>query len=167
MVSIVIGGFGEGKTTMLKTNYLKKTKNKKRIYCLVKNDFADLGLQAERSFKVFVRDAVKQTNTMFVVDEARSALKHKEPDAEKEHDRLLITWLLNARKYNNMVFIVFHSFHEIPVWLLMYSHYILRFNTQDQLNYQRTRFSSYPNIVKSIDDFPTIQKYEYDEIKIR
>lgn len=165
-IIIVVGDFGAGKTTMLKTQFLKPSKKEKLIYALIKKDLGDYPY--ERDFKEYINIGVTKANTLFVIDEASTAIPNKQPEpSKKDFDNKLITWFLNARKCNNYIFIVYHTLREIPIWLISYSDYFLRFRTNDLLQHQRNRFISFPNVVKSIDTIPTMKNFEYDEIKVR
>lgn len=161
-VFVLAGEFGSGKTTLLK-HYLKKIdpKKKRMLFALVKND---LGSDIIKSSKEFFAEAVNSKDTCMIIDEARIALPKSIPDNPGEHDLRILTTFINARKLNNIIFIVYHSLGEIPLWLLKYTDILLRFRTKDQLQYQRARFASFANIVESIDNFPSIEKFEHDQI---
>lgn len=164
-IYIVVGEMGMGKSTHIKKRFLSKTKRKISCYNLIANDFE--GLPCVNDFESFIDEGVFDSNTLFVVDEASTAIPLEKPNPKKEFGRKLLTWLVNSRKCNNPVFFVFHSLKEIPVWLLMYSNYFIRFNTLDQIDVQKRRFKSYQNIVDSLNDFPIIPKYKWDEFAIR
>lgn len=164
MVVIEVGDFGTGKTTLLKQKFLI-SKMQKRAYALVKKD---LNIPCENNFKTFLDDVVNLTNTICVVDEASTAIPREQPDATKrEFDRKLLTWFVNARKYNNVIVLVFHALEEVPKWLIKYCDYFLRFKTNDLLQYQMQRFRSFPNLYQSLIDIPTMPNFVYDEIKLR
>lgn len=166
MVNILVGDFGTGKTTYLKKNFVNRTKKDKLIYALISKDFD--GLPCERNFKTYVDKAVSKKDTLFIIDEARTAIPKQEPDVSRgDFDRNLITWFLNARKCNNFIFIVFHSLREIPIWLISYSDMFIRFRTNDLLQHQINRFQSFPAIVESIHEQPTMKNFDWQEITIR
>lgn len=173
MIVIIVGDFGAGKTTFLKEKFLNKTQKQKMVYALIKKD---IGGNVYNNFKSYIGDAVKLSNTTFVVDEAATALPRKEPDPSKGKFPLeLLTWFLNARKCNNAVFIVYHTLREIPIWLISYSDYFIRFKTNDLIQFQKMRFQSFPNIVQSLEknNFPKNirasfgKTFFYDELKLR
>lgn len=165
-VYLVIGQSGSGKSTFLKTKFLQKSKREKLCYALMKRDLGDYPY--ESNFRNYIEIGCRKSNTMFVLDEAKTCIPKKEPSpAEDEWDKKFVTWFLNARKCNNMIFIVFHGWREVPLWLLMYTNRVIRFNTKDQIDVQRRRFFSFDEIVESFDAFPKIPLYEFDEIKIR
>lgn len=165
MIVIITGDFGAGKTTLLKKKFLRANKNK-LVYALIKKDLGDYPY--ERDFKEYINKAVLLKDTIFVIDEAATAIPTKQPEpSKKEFDRKLITWFLNARKCNNAIFIVYHTLREVPIWLISYCDYFLRFRTNDLLQHQRNRFISFPSVTKSIDENPTLPNFEYDEIKLR
>ena len=165
MVTIIVGALGSGKTSLLKNRFLKKTKKQKLCYALMQQDLGDYTYI--RDFREYIEQGVKMKDVLFVVDEAVTAVPKKQPDpTKKKFDRELLTWLLNSRKCNNVIFFIFHALQDIPVWLLKYSTFIIRFDTVDQMNFQKTRFASFPTLVNSIKTNPRIPKYQYDEIKI-
>ncbi len=170
-VAIVMGFFGSGKTTMIKRDFLSKVQDKNRILCyaLVKKDLGDYTYIMNK-YK-FIDIAYKRVNTLFIIDEAKTFFPKDDPDPDDlhhdSHNLKMIKWFINARKFNNVILIVYHGLRELPLWLLMYSFWFFRFNTNDQINYQLTRFGSYPTIVESLTKYPKIDLYDYDEIKIR
>jgi hypothetical protein len=163
-VIIVVGDFGTGKTTLIK-NYLLKAKGRKvKIFALVRNDYKE---NVYTDFKKYVYDVVNVKDTFCVIDEAKAVLPKKIPDTPKPHIERFLKFLINARKLNNFVFIVFHALHEIPIYLIGYADRFMRGRTNDLLQYQKNRFMSFPPVVKSIDDFPTLENFEFDDIKLR
>lgn len=169
-ISIVVGDFGAGKSSMLKTRFLNRSKKEKLVYALMKKDMPDYPYESD--FRTYVKKSVRMANSLFVIDEASTCMPTEQPDVHKKGEagifnRNLLEWFLNARKCNNMVFIVYHAIEEIPKWLVKYCDYFIRFRTNDMLQYQINRFRSFPNIVKSLKEIPTMENFEYDEIKIR
>ncbi len=172
MVTLVIGEMGSGKTSYLKSTWLYKTIKKILCYALMRADMGNY--EYERNFKQYIEKAVTKSDMLFVVDEAKTAIPKKEPDAsqymitgKKKFDYELVTWFLNSRKCNNAIFIVFHGWREVPLWLLMYTNYVVRFRTKDQINIQKRRFESFQPIIDSFENYPTMKRFEYDEIKIQ
>ncbi len=133
------------------------------------SDFLDVKrIRSNNNFKQFLREAVKEKDSLHIIDEAKTAIPRNEPEANSsEFEDNLIKWILNSRKVNNFVVVVFHSLRDVPVWFLMYTNYFIRFGTNDQIQHQLNRFQSYESICKSLKENPTISKFEYDEIKIR
>lgn len=166
-VYLIAGDFGTGKTTFLKSYIEPAAKAKKEIlvYCLMSKDFGTY--PTIRNKKQYVDTAVTKANCLFLVDEAKTFFPGDDPDPEKPHGYKMIKWLLNARKANNPIFIVYHTLRELPLWLVGYADYLIRFRTNDLLQYQCNRFQSFPPIVKSLTESPTLPNFEYDEIKIR
>ena len=81
---------------------------------------------------------------------------------------LLADFLVSSRKMNRFVFIILHSLSQVPSeWLLPYLDYFVRFNTNDQLQYQIKRFSSYPEIANNLIEKPTLTKYKPEILKLR
>lgn len=168
LVVIVVGEMGMGKTTYIKENFLNRTKKKKIVYALVQKDFGKVD-EFHNNIKSFVSSVVLKHDTINVVDEAKTAFGHKEPDVNRkdQHDRNLVVWLENSRKFNNAIIISFKMLRDIPLWLLGYCNYFVRFNTMDQIQFQVQRFKSFPNITDSLENNPVLEKYVCDEIKIR
>lgn len=169
-VVIIVGDFGAGKSTYLKNNFLNKTKKKKFVYALMKRDMPNLPYYSD--FVEMVSDGVKVTDSLFVIDEASTCMPREQPDTRKggrkgEDAKLILTWFLNARKCNNMIFIVYHALEEVPKWLVKYSDYFVRFRTNDMLQYQINRFRSFPSIVQSLQKYPTLPNFKFDTVKLR
>lgn len=150
MVTIIIGDYGTGKTTLLKKKFLSHTKRNKKIIAPVPEDFPNM--KVETDFEAYMKDAVKLTNTFFVVDEAVTCIPMKQPDASSnDHNKRVLTWLVNARKFNNAIFFVYHDFNETPLWIFRKADFVLRFQTNDQLDIQKRRFITFPKIVRSFE----------------
>jgi hypothetical protein len=166
MVIILAGDFGAGKTTYAKKNFIEPAKQRVLAYALLKKDLP--GVPTTTDFVGFVTNAVKLNNTTFFIDEASTAFPDEKPDARRStFNRNMLVWLLNARKFNNILIIVYHDMGEIPLWLVKKSDYFVRFRTNDLLQYQISRFSSFPNIVKNLKDHPTMPDYKYYELQLR
>ena len=168
MISCIVGDFGMGKTTLLKS-FIKKAEihGKDRLaYAVIKKDMGNV--EYEGSVLNYVNIATRKKDTLFLIDEASTFLPKKQPEPlKRKFDDDLIKWLINARKCNNMVFFVFHALEEVPHWLIKYLTYFIRFNTQDMLKFQKMRFSDFPKIVQSLTENPSIPKYEYDQVQLR
>lgn len=166
MIVILVGDYGTGKTTVLKDKFLSKTKKKKRIYAPVPKDFPDLKVNDD--FENYISDAVKLSDTFFAVDEAVTGVPMKQPDSNSgEHEKNLLLWFVNARKYGNAIFLIYHDFSETPLWIFKKADYLLRFKTNDQIDVQLRRFVTFPNIVKSFRENVIEENFIYDEIKVR
>ncbi len=174
MVTIVVGDFGTGKTTYLKRNFLSRSKKPPLVYALISKDFGNS--PTERNFKMYIEKASKLSNTTCIIDEAATALPRLAPDPTKNvFSYQMLAWFLNARKCNNSIFIVYHTLREVPIWLVAYSDYFIRFNTNDLFQHQKNRFQSFPNITKCLETPEKFsktfsmynKKFYYDEIKVR
>lgn len=167
MVTIVVGEMGWGKTTYLK-EWLDRAKQRNKgslIYCCVSEDFRNENPITSRA--KYLDQAVKMKNTLFIVDEAVTFMPSEKPDIEKKEGWQLYTWLVNSRKLNNMIFVVFHSLRDVPLWLLMYTKVFARFQTMDQVNVQARRFKSYTPLYNNLQKFPSLPKFECEEILLR
>lgn len=166
MANILLAGeMGSGKTTLSK-EYISRTKRHNNVFALLKQDFP-ANVPVYTNFEKYISDAVKKSNEIFVCDEAYTVLPKNEPNPKNAHEHRLLVFLVNSRKLNNLTLWNFHALNQIPLWLLNYSSLLVRFKTKDLLQYQITRFGSFPTVVKSLTDFPEIPQYEYDEIKLR
>lgn len=167
LVVIIVGEMGMGKTTYIKS-FLNRTKKKKIIYALIQKDFGKVS-NFHTNIRSFVSQCVLEKDSINVVDEAKTAFSHNDPNPNRKdnHERNLLVWLENSRKCNNAILISFKMLRDIPLWLLGYCNFFVRFQTNDQINIQARRFDSFPNIVKSLNDYPVIKKFSCDEIKIR
>lgn len=168
MVAIITGEMDMGKTTYVKEHFFNKSKKKKMVYALIKKDFKE-DVIFFNNIKPFAAEAVKLHDTIFFVDEAKTCFTHDELDPTRKDplDRNLLIWLENSRKVNNAIFISFKMLRDIPLWLLGYTQHLVRFKTMDQLDRQITRFKSFPTIVESLETYPTLERFDCDEIKIR
>ncbi len=175
MIIGFVGDYGTGKTTEAKKRFLLKTKKKKRIIAPVQADFKDLPdfnkIKFHDTIELFVKEAVTLSDTCFVIDEAVCYIPKKQPDSTSgEHEKNLLTWMVNARKLNNLILFLYHDFTETPLWIFKTMDYLLRFRTNDQFNIQYQRFITFPNISKSfkgLNGENNLPNYDYDEIKIR
>lgn len=170
-VICLAGKTGEGKTSYIK-KFSKKLKTKKTVcYLRISDDWNDEDVFKFTNFKEFIEYANTQKDTLFVIDEAFTCLPKKlniKMNNPNDLNNLLADFLVNARKLNNFVFIIFHSLSQIPTdWLIPYLDYFVRFATQDLLQYQIARFRSFPNIMQSLIDFATVKKYKPIVLKLR
>lgn len=166
MIVVLTGDFGTGKSSLIKTKFLKSNKSV-LVYALIKKDLGE-NLNYEMNFEKYISKAVKMSNANFIIDEAKTAIPKEEPDAQKsQFERDIITWFVNARKCNNSIFIVYHTLREVPIWLISYTDFFLRFRTNDLLQHQKNRFISFPKIVESLEKYPTLPNFKYHEIKTR
>lgn len=152
----VIGATGEGKTYWVKS-VLRKTKNEKFTFSLIAGDY-NKECKMITNFTEFLHLISTKTNCVFVVDEAYVVLPQSlNPEAKKLH-RIIAEALVNARKLNNIVIFVFHQFRQLPGWLVGYSNFVIRFNSNDQFEVQARRFASYENLYSSLFKYPKIKK---------
>lgn len=164
-VYLVIGEMGMGKSTHVKERFMDKWKREIMAYNLIADDFE--GIPCIHDFDEYLDEAVYKSNTLMIVDEASTCIPEKKPNPRKPFGKKILTWFVNSRKCNNPVFIIYHSYKDVPLWVLMYSNFMIRFNTMDMLDIQKRRFRSYPKVVESFEDFPTIPKFKFCDIVIR
>lgn len=168
IVTIVVGEMGSGKSEYLK-NFIRSTKKKNIVYGLLRQNFEKLDFFTS-DIRTFVRVAVTRSNTLFIIDEGKTALPKKDLQdytwKKNSDEKKLLVWLENSRKLNNAVFISFKTLQSVPLWLIGYSNYLTRFNSRDQMQYQKVRFKDYPQIVKSLISQPKMAEHCFVEIKI-
>jgi hypothetical protein len=170
-VICLAGELGAGKTSYIK-KFAAKAKTKKTVcYLRISDDWNDGKVLTFTNFVEFIKYANTQTNTLFIIDEAFTCLPKKlniKMNKPNDINNLLADFLVNCRKLNNFIFIIYHSLSQIPTeWLIPYLDYLVRFKTNDLMQYQVSRFKSFDTIVKSLllDDTP--QKYKYITLKLR
>lgn len=170
-VNCLVGDMGSGKTTFVTKNFCEKTKREILCYLRVRSDFPIKRAKVFTNFMDFIATANTKTNCIFFIDEAFTCLPKRlniRPDKPDKIDNQLADFLVNARKLNNFVFIVYHSLNQVPTdWLISYLDYFVRFRTNDLMQYQFNRFSSFPNIIRSLQEKNITENFVYDVIKIR
>jgi hypothetical protein len=168
----IAGGTGEGKTTLIK-KYSTQCSNKKIFcYATVTSDFKDFpNIIIFTDFMKFLEAASKEPNVLCIIDEAYTCLPKKlnivlgKP--KHPHNRLA-KFLVDSRKLNRFVLILFHALSQIPTeWLIPYLDYLIRFITNDLIQHQIQRFKSFPNIVENLVKFQVLEKYKPVALKMR
>lgn len=167
MIVCIVGGMGVGKTTLVKNEFLSKCKKDKIIFCLIPDDFSDYSSYVICEYEDFILRCNKVKDTLIIIDEAKAVIPYKEPNVEKKIHKQLMNFLLNSRKLNNFVIFVYHSLRDVPIWLLTYTNFFLRFKTNDLMQIQKMRFASFPLIVESIENHEIKEIGEYQEIRLR
>ena len=167
----IVGELGAGKTSYIK-KFASKLKTKQIIcYLRVSDDWNDDNVSTYTNFAEFLKFANTQTNTLFIIDEAFTCLPKKlNVKMGKPNDihNQLADFLVNCRKLNNFIFIIYHSLSQIPSeWLIPYLDYLVRFKTNDLMQYQIQRFKSFANIVQNLIQYNSIEKYKPIILKLR
>lgn len=157
-VYIVAGRMGCGKTTFVKA-LMQSTDCFKAAYALVKCDYDEV--TQFKDYEYFLHLMNSKTDSIFVIDEAYTCLPDALQVRTKPLDRMLAEILVNSRKYNNLIFIVFHNLQQMKKWLPAYTNYFVRFNTQDQISYQLARFKSYSGMRYSLVNKPSFEPFIY------
>lgn len=170
-VIAIVGDTGAGKTTYVK-NFSARCKRKEIIcYLRIRTDLEDQKIIKYTNFEEFLNVASKKKNTLFLIDEAFTCMPKKlnvKMNKPNDMNNKLVDFLVNSRKMNNFVFIIFHSLSQIPTeWLIPYLNYIVRFKTQDLLQYQVSRFKSFPQIHSNLIEVPTVADYKPITLKLR
>lgn len=170
-VNCLVGDTGTGKTTLIKQ--FAKAAGDKEIHCYVRidGDFKIKNAKVYTNFAEFVSVTVRKKNSIIIIDEAFTALPNKlNVKMGKPHDlhNQIADLLVNARKMNNFIFIVYHSFSQIPTqWLIPYLHYLIIFRTNDLLQYQTQRFQSFPLIQQYLNGEIINKNFVKRTIKLR
>ena len=170
-VSAIVGELGTGKTTYIK-KFSEKCKRKKVVcYLRLNSDWEDKNIIKFTNFEEFLIYANKQKDTLFIIDEAFTCLPKKlniKMNKPNDLNNKLADLLVNCRKLNNFIFIIFHSLSQIPTeWLIPYLDYLVRYKTNDLLQYQISRFKSFPNIANNLIEVQIIEKYKPVILKLR
>lgn len=178
-VIVLAGDMGCGKTSLIALDYFAKTNRKKYRFVrrsatlqnnptpIQKRIFSELQKSKEyKDFIPFINKMITETNSIITIDEAFSVVP-KQINVKNEEDEKLMTLLVNTREANNFLFFIYHTLRDIPIWLIGYADYFIRYRTNDLFQFQRNRFMSFPEIVKSIDENNITENFVYDEIKIR
>lgn len=150
-VICIVGGTGEGKTTYIKNKF--NSERQTICYLRIESDFDGKNTIKFTNFMELLNFARKKKNKKFYIDEAFTCLPKRleiKMDKPDHPHNILADFLVNARKLNNFVVIILHSLKQIPDWLPTYIDYLIRFNTNDQFQYQAARFSGFPIIEESI-----------------
>jgi hypothetical protein len=167
----IVGELGAGKTSFIK-KFASKLKTKQTVcYLRISDDWNDDNVSTYTNFADFLRFANSQTNTLFIIDEAFTCLPKKlnvKMDKPNDLHNLLADFLVNCRKLNNFIFIIYHALAQVPTeWLIPYLDYLVRFKTNDLMQYQIQRFKSFTNIVQSLIEHNTVEKYKPITLKLR
>lgn len=170
-VIAVVGDLGAGKTSFIK-KYSKKTKaDQTLVYLRISTDWENENVITFTNFEAFIRTANRKKNKLFVVDEAFTCLPKRlniKMDKPLNINNQLADFLVNSRKMNNFIFIILHSLAQIPTeWLIPYLDYIVRFKTNDLIEYQARRFKSFPNIEQSLLKNPVVKDFKPVILKLR
>ncbi len=170
-VICLAGELGAGKTTYIK-KYASKVKSKQIIcYLRISDDWEDENVSTYTNFVEFLKFANAQRNTLFIIDEAFTCLpKELRVKMGKPNDihNQLADFLVNCRKLNNFIFIIYHAISQIPTeWLLPYLHYFVRFNTTDLMQYQINRFRSFPLIAENLIKVTKVEPHKPYIFKLR
>lgn len=166
---LIIGGEGEGKTTLCK-KILTKITGKKVIMDL-HSDYTDFQKNFVFSgFPSFMESIADLKDTTFVFEEITPFLRHgKVPD--KLIEMLVLRrggkGRVSGEKGNFFIFL-FHSLHSVPMELISFSNYIYLFKTGDNITYINQKFKDFPQIAQPIKlRWGSLKKYEFIPIKIR
>jgi len=167
-VICVVGATGEGKTTLVK-KYVPK-RRQSICYLRMSDDFNEENIIKFTNFVMFIHTGNRKKNSTCIIDEAFTCLPKNliiKPGKPQDIHNQIADFLVNARKMNNFVIIIFHALAQIPLWLIPYLDFLIRFNTLDQTQYQERRFSAFPEITNSLRKSPTLQKHKPEILKLR
>lgn len=166
---LIIGGEGEGKTTLSK-KILSKIQGNKVIMDL-HGDYTEHQKNFVFSgFPNFMDKIYPMKDTTFVFEEITPFLRHG-----KVPDKLIEMMVLrrggpgrvSGMKGNFFIFL-FHSLHSVPMELISFSNYIYLFKTGDNIAYINQKFKDFPNLLEPIRvNWKDLPKYSFLNIKIR
>jgi len=172
-VVCLAGETGSGKGTFIKDKCNEAGEKEVICYLRIRDDFKVPGKKVKvfTNFIEFLRYAHTKKDCIIIIDEAFTCLPKKlnisMTNPNHPHN-LLADILVNARKLNNFVFIVYHSLSQIPTeWLIPYLNWLLRFFTNDLIQYQLQRFKSFPKIHNSLLTVPQVEQYKNIPLKLR
>lgn len=170
-VNCLVGITGSGKTTLIK-QYAKKAIGKEIIcYARIESDIDIKGAKVYTDFLQFLDAVVRAKDCIIIIDEAFTCLPKKlniKIGKPNDPHNKIADLLVNARKMNNFVFILFHAFSQVPTeWLIPYLDYFIAFLTNDLMQYQIQRFRSFPLIVEYLSGKLISKKFAKRTIKLR
>lgn len=172
-IIVIVGGTNQGKTTFIKKRFASQCKKKNILcYARMRTDFSeDKNINVHTNFMNFLNEANRENDTLCIIDEAFTCLPKRlniSMDNQNHPHNKLSDFLVNSRKANRFVIIIYHAFAQIPSeWLIPYLDYIVRFNTNDQMQYQVTRFKSFPNIADNLVSMPVVENYKPEILKLK
>ena len=171
-VNCLVGHTKTGKTTFIKEKFCNKVDNKEILaYVRIRDDFNIEGAKVYNNFEEFLRLVSKKKDSLIIIDEAWTALPQTinvSMGKPNKLDNILADFLVNAPKMNNFVFIIYHSFSQIPSkWLIPYLDFLIAFKTNDMYNVQIRRFTSYPEIARYLSGKPITENYIKKTLKLR
>ena len=165
-IIINVGEPGTGKTKLCK-DYIEIVKKQPLVYATMEKDFSFPIIEDE---DIFWNLCDRRKDTCILVDEAETTIRKNDPQrTANKIAKLQVRCFGNARKLNNLYLINFHALAQVPEWLLDCGGVTLinRFQTKDKLQKQIRRFESFPDLVSSLEELPTIEKFKFDPIILR
>jgi len=124
---IIVGGTGTGKTSLAKT-LLRKTPAKNRFIFDINNEYSEFTpepLDPFEPFEKFIEKAVNLSGRCIMLDEATIFLSNR------GSNNLVKQLLVQKRHKKNVVLLVFHSFRQLPRYILDLANFIVVFKTND------------------------------------
>jgi molybdopterin-guanine dinucleotide biosynthesis protein len=133
-VFVIIGCEGSGKTYLARS-FLKKVHPDARLIFDVNNEHHDLyPFPFDKSMDNFLTKIEKRKNCVSLFEDATSFF------STNGREQKLIELLIERRHTGNSFIFLFHSFQDVPKYILRRSTDIIIFKTKDLPEYMRTNY---------------------------
>ena len=134
-VTIVVGGRGTGKTTLVR-EYLQSVNPGARMVYDPAAHYLDLYNHKLLPFEVFKYKATQVEKACVVYEEATINFSNRGDDKD------LKNLLVMSRYKNNSIFLVYHSLRAVPRYIFDLCNYIILFKTNDAVKKIESKFES-------------------------
>lgn len=136
-VIILIGTEGAGKTYRTKA-LIKPAKNCLKVFD-VNNEYQDLyPFPFNSNMATFLNECKKVKDAVIVIEDATSFFSTRGRDAT------LVEMMTARRHTGNSFLLLFHSFQDVPKYILRKASDIIIFKTKDHINYMQDEFKNTP-----------------------
>lgn len=130
---LIVGARGSGKSTTLKSKLKKANKNSLLIFD-VNKEHTELYDKPFIDFDAFTEKATMVTSAVIVIEEATIYLSNRGQNMDVKK------FLVQARHNHNTVFLVYHSFRSIPLYVFDLCDYAIIHKTNDTPDLVMDRF---------------------------
>lgn len=131
---LVVGCTGSGKSTFVR-NVMKKVPKKALLLHDVNGEFTDIQPYKDEEFEEFIERAGQVRNAVIVVEEATNFFD------SQSTDKTLKRMLVGKRHRNNTIFLLFHSFADVPPYIYKKCTHVIIFKTNDSIEYVAKRYN--------------------------
>jgi dephospho-CoA kinase len=144
LVTLIVGGQGQGKTTFVKSS----AKDMKRVVVLdINNEYEELektgANRIVRNFRESLNDLKELNDITLIVEEATTFFSNR------KYDENLQEMIIRKRHQKNNIFLIYHSLTDIPDYLLRISDYLILFKTKDNPSNIELKYKFYNDIRKA------------------